>query len=86
MTLEKKGRRIGIEEAGLRAHMTEWCSSKRHHTRCRGYYVKSVQPWGRELDFCNCECHSTRKGSFRPSAPLSGVLRTNTGVSGEGDS
>ncbi len=77
---------IGIEEARRRNHMTQWCSQRGWHTKCNGYYVRSVQPWGRELDFCKCECHSTRKGPIARSRPLSGVLPTNPGVSGEGDS
>ncbi len=77
---------IGLEEAKRRNHMTPWCSHKGQCKRCHGYYVKSVQPWGRELDFCMCECHSTRKSLDPPRTGWDEVSRLNPGVSGEGDS
>ncbi len=77
---------IGIEEARRRNHMTQWCSSRGRHEDCNGYYVRAVQPWGRELDFCKCECHSTRWGPIAPVRVAPAILPTNPGVSGEGDS
>ncbi len=81
---------IGIEEAQLRNRMSRYCSSRggtKEHARCTGYYVVSgTAPPRRDLDFCQCECHSTRKAPVRPLRRLKRPPRMNPGVSGEGDS
>ncbi len=79
---------IGIEEAQRRNRMNWHCSQRiqYHHRKCSGYYVKTVREWGRELDFCQCECHSTQRAPVTPLRRLKPHPHTNPGVSGEGDS
>ncbi len=89
---------IGIEEAQRRNRMSSYCTERNyhHHAKCHGYRRVKVDEtaWPSEdvfgtpteLEFCECECHSTHKGAIAPSTPPGTRLRMNPGVSGEGDS